>query len=618
MPSANRSPSGNHPFLPWGVVAFLLVMIAVIYGQTLGFDFLGYDDLLFVVRSQPVCAGLTGSSIAWAFTNGPLGEWYPLSMLSHMLDCQIFGLSPWGHHLTSVLLHAATTVGLFLVLRSMTGELWPSAIVATVMAVHPQHVESVAWIAERRDVLSGLFFVLTLGAYLGYVRHGRNVGRYLLVAALLCLGLMSKAMLVTVPPLLLLLDYWPLGRFGHAGDLPQNAPVLPSQSFWRLVAEKLPLVAIAVCDGAMTLLSHVGNTTPIVQSWSDRFGNAVVSLATYVFQFFYPADLAAFYPFPAGRYPAWKLAGAILALVAITVAAVFWRRKRPYLLVGWLWFLGMMVPVLGLVHVSDHAMADRYMYLPSIGLAIALAWGTARAAAGLGERPLFIGGCAALAIGLLVSQAVRQTSYWHDDLALWEHALTVTPDNPNAEVGIGFALSNLGLLDEALEHYLRAASWRVDAQLLNKIGTVLSQQQKLDEAAAFLQRALDLDPNFAEAEANLGMVLELQRRLDEAADHYRRAIELNPLFAWPHFKLGNLLLKEGQIDQAISHFEQAIVLDPTSPAAQTSLAVALSERGQIDRAVVHCRRALAIAPDDEAARRVLDKLLESQGQMPPQ
>ena len=321
--------------------------------------------------------GLTGSSIAWAFTNGPMGEWYPVSMMSHMLDAQLFGPAAWGHHLSSLLLHAAASIGLFLVLRNMTDELWPSGFAAALFAVHPQHVESVAWIAERRDVLSGLFFVLTLAAYWRYVRGGRTLGQYLLLALMLALGLMAKSMLVTVPPLLLLLDYWPLGRFGQAADLPQAASALPRQGLGWLVVEKLPLVALALADGAVTMATHLADADAAGLTWTSRLANAPVALATYLVQFFCPLDFAAFYPFPCGGHPAWKVAGAVVLLATITGIAIALGRRAPYLLVGWFWFVGTLMPVLGIVTVASHAMADRYTYLPTIGLAIALAWGGA-------------------------------------------------------------------------------------------------------------------------------------------------------------------------------------------------------------------------------------------------
>jgi protein O-mannosyl-transferase len=616
MKASDRSAAGNRAFLYWGVVGFLLLGIAVVYGQTLGFGFLDYDDPLFVVDCRQVRAGLTRSSIAWAFTNGPLGEWYPLSMMSHMLDCQLFGLSPGWHHLTNLVLHAATVIGLFAVLRRMTGELWPSAFVAAVLTVHPQHVESVAWISERRDVLSGLFFVLTLGAYLGYVRRGRTASRYLLVALMLGLGLMSKAMLVTVPALLLLMDYWPLGRFGQASDLPQNTVAWQRQDFWRLAIEKLPLLAIALADCAMTLATHAKDPKGTSIPWSDRASNAVVSLATYLFQFFYPADLAIFYPQPVGGHPVSEVAGAAAVLVAVSTAAVLGRRRCPYAFVGWCWFVGMMVPVLGLINISDHAMADRYMYLPSIGLSIALAWGAARLGARLGASRLLLGACAALAIGALASQALRQTSYWHNDVELWQHSLATTEGNAEAEGALGFALAKADRLDDAVRHYMQAARWGVDVALLNNLALVVSRQGKLDEAATLLRRAQEISPSYAPIEDNLGFVLEQQGEFEKATERYLRAIELDPFFTSPELRLANLLLRQGKVDEAIAHLKQAIALDPMNPAAHTGLAVALAEHGQIADAMAECRRALELSPDDETAGRVLDKLLQAETQPP--
>ena len=389
MSPSNQSPRHqNDTRYAWGVCGFLLLAICLIYGQTLDHVLLEYDDSGFVFANPHVRAGLTAGGVRWALTDGPYGEWYPLAPLSHMLDCQLFGLNAWGHHLTNLLLHAAASMALFLVLWRMTGELWPSAFVAALFAVHPQHVESVAWVAERRDVLSGLLFMLTLLAWLGYLRHGRPLVRYLLVAALFALGLMSKPMLVTLPPLLLLLDFWPLARCGSARDVPSWTQSLERPGLPRLVLEKLPLAALAVGDCLMTLRTHVHAVVPA--AWTARIGNAAVSAVTYIVQFFYPVDLAVFYPNPVGGSPLWKVAGALAILSATSAAAVVWRRKYPYLFVGWFWYLGMLTPVLGLVQVAEHAMADRYMYLPGIGLYISLAWGAAargrfaRAALGCG------------------------------------------------------------------------------------------------------------------------------------------------------------------------------------------------------------------------------------------
>jgi Flp pilus assembly protein TadD len=534
-----------------------------------------------------VRAGLTPESIRWAFTNGPLGEWYPLSMMSHMVDCQLFGLAAKGHHLTNLVLHAAAAVGLFFVLRNMTAEravpeaaqasggrvaghrpagwsgpsattLWPSAFVAAVFAVHPQHVESVAWIAERRDMLSGLFFVLTLGAYTGYVRHGRSVVRYLLVALLLTLGLMAKPSLVTVPPLLMLLDYWPLGRFGHAQDLPFGVPALPKQSFWRLAIEKLPLLAIALGVCVLTMATHRHRPDLPTPSLTSRLANAVVSLVDYLAQMFCPVNLAPEYPYPADGFGAWELGGAVLILVAITAAAAIWRRRAPYLIVGWLWFIGMILPVLGIIVISWHARADRYMYLPSIGLSIAVTWGAVRLAGGSVDGRWALGCCAVLAVAALAICASVQTSYWRDDQTLWTHALAVTDHNRRAEIFLADAEREHGQYREAIEHYEHAAQLGPDIHLLNNLGLALTGMRLYDEAEAQYQRAIDFDPTSAVAYDNLAIERARRGKNDDAIKLYRRAIELDPKLVAARLHLGRLLLRLGNVDEAIEELNAAL------------------------------------------------------------
>ncbi|HEY1785535.1 MAG TPA: tetratricopeptide repeat protein, partial [Pirellulales bacterium] len=533
MPSSNRKiePSADpmsaaDAWRARWVCLFLLVAIGLIYAQTLDHVLLSYDDSGFVFANPHVKAGLTPAGIAWAFTEGPYGEWYPLAPLSHMLDCQLFGLHAWGHHLTNVLLHAAASIGLFLVLRQMTGELWPSAFVAALFAVHPQHVESVAWVSERRDVLSGLLFMLTLGAYLRYIRHGRTLAHYLLVALLFALGLMAKPMLVTLPPLLLLLDFWPLARIGAAGDTPAWARSVERPGLARLILEKLPLVALAAADCLMTLRTH--NSGDDAPAWSQRFGTAAVSCVTYIVQFFRPVDLVAFYPMPLGGPPIGQVAVAIAILAGVTTAAVIWRRRCPYLFVGWFWFVGMLSPVLGLIQVSEHAMADRYMYLPSIGLSIALAWGAARLAAGSPERRWALAAGAGLVIVVLVACAAWQTSNWYDDETLWRHALACNPDNVKAETNLAEALDRQGRRDEAIAYYQRAEQHATDCRPFNGLGALLAREGKLDEAVAHYRQALQISPKAYLVHVNLGAALARKRQFDEANQHFRRALEINP------------------------------------------------------------------------------------------
>jgi tetratricopeptide (TPR) repeat protein len=596
-----------------GVCAFLLLAIGLIYGQTLGHILLEYDDHDFVYGNPNVAAGLTENGLKWAFTDGPFGEWYPLAMLSHMLDCQLFGLNAWGHHLTNVLLHAATSIALFLVLWRMMGELWPSAFVATVFAVHPQHVESVAWVAERKDVLSGLFFVLTLGAWLGYVRHGRSLARYLLVAALFALGLMSKPMVVTLPPLLLLLDFWPLARFGSSTDTPRWAQAVERPGALRLVLEKLPLLALALADCLITLRTHTSPGMPTAPS--VRIGNAAVSCVNYVADFFFPGRLAAFYPIPPGGPPLWKVAGATAILALISAAAVIWRRRCPYFFVGWFWYLGMLSPVLGVVKIGSLAMADRYVYLPGIGLYIALAWGATRLAARSPTGRWVLGTCAGLVIALLTACAAWQTSFWRDDETLWTHALAYTDDNSEAEVGVADALAKRGQFDQAISHYHLAQRYAADCAPFNNLGSLLARQGKFDEAAAQFRRALAFDPNSSAAHANLGMALARQNRSDESMEHFRRAIEINPLAITAHRGTARLLLLEGKIDEARAEFERAIAIDSRDTTSQNELALLLFDHGKIDESIPHFEAALAVDPNSLQAHLNLARALAVQGKL---
>jgi tetratricopeptide (TPR) repeat protein len=635
----------TNTYYAWGVCGFLLLAIGLIYAQTLGYPLINFDDNVFVFENPHVTPGLTAKGIRWAFTDGPNGEWYPLAPLSHMLDCQLFGLHAWGHHLTNVLFHAAVSIALFLVLWRMTGELWPSAFVATIFAVHPQHVESVAWVAERKDVLSGLFFVLTLGAWLGYVRQGRSLGRYLLVTLLFALGLMSKPMLVTLPALLLLLDFWPLARFGHAADVPNWAHSVERPGALRLVLEKLPLLALAVADGVITLRTHDNRSMPF--DWTERIGNAAISYVTYVVQFFYPVDLAVFYPLPLGGPPPWKVAGAIAILAVTSAAAVIWRRRCPYLFVGWFWFLGMLAPLVGVINLGLIAMADRYIYLPGIGLYIALAWGATRLVAGSPEGRWVLGTCAGLAIAVLVACAAWQTSFWHDDVTLWSHTLAVTTDNAKAEIRLADEFVRQGRLADAIPYYHRALAFApnvnasYDAHL--NLGVALLRQDKFDEAMAQFQRALELVPDSYDAHLDLGIALTGQKRFDESIQQLRRAIDIDPLRVSAHGALAYTLRLDGKIDQAIAELERAVRLDPRNIAAQNelgwtlftqgksgeaiphfeaalavdpnslwthvNLAHALAARGRIDEAVAHYRQALQIDPNNTVARQNLDKLL---------
>ncbi len=584
----------------------LVLAIGLIYGQTLGFPLLEYDDNTFVYGNPHVTPGLTAGGFGWAFTDGPGGEWYPLAMLSHMLDCQVFGLNAWGHHLANVLIHAATSIALLLVLWRMTAEFWPSAFVAAVFAVHPQHVESVAWVAERKDVLSGLFFVLAIGAYLGYARRGRSLAWYSLVAVLFALGLLAKPMVVTLPALLLLLDFWPLARFGAASDTPEWTGAITRPGVVWLVLEKLPLLALSAGDSLMTVKTHA--STGVSVALPVRLGNGAIACVAYISQFFWPVDLAAFYPISPGGPPTWKVAGALAIVAAISAPAVIWRRRCPYVFVGWFWYLGVLFPTLGVFTVAWFSMADRYMYLPSIGLTIALAWGGKRLAAGSAEGRWALGTGAGLAIAALMACAIWQTSFWRDDETLWRHALSCTTDNFKAEVGVADALMRRDLLDEALPYYRRAIEHPLDYSVFNQLGILLAKQGNLDEAVDLFRRAVKTEPNSFQPHVNLGLALAVTNQFDESQEEFRRALEIDPKGVNAHCGLALLLRREGRPDEARAEYERALELDPRNAAAHVDLASLLVQQGDIPGAQSHFEAALAIDSNNRAARAGLERL----------
>src|SRR5208282_5015428 len=468
------APSGDatQPTLPvgsgdsravLGVCLFLAGAVWVVFGQTLHHGFVNYDDAVYIADNPAVLGGLSLKGIGWAFTHNVNVNWTPLTVISHMLDCQFYGLQAGGHHFTSVLLHMASVIVLFLVLKKMTAALWRSAFVAAVFAIHPLHVESVAWIAERRDVLSGLFFMLTLGAYAGYVRHRWSLGRYLTVALMLALALMSKPMVVTLPLVLLLLDYWPLKRFTQPGGR-----LVP----WRLIVEKVPLLALsgAACVATLFAQKEAIVSLPL----SVRIGNALVSYVAYLGQMIYPAGLAVLYPHPGSSLALWKIIAAFVLLLAISAWAIAAWRKRPWFLSGWLWYLGMLVPVIGLIQSGLRAHADRYTYLPQIGLYVLLTWAAADLCAGWRHRRGVLGGGSMIILVALLFCARAQTAYWRNSELLWTHTLACTSDNSVAHNDLGNALLQKGSVDEAIVHY---------------------------------QKALQIDPDYVDACYNLGNAL---------------------------------------------------------------------------------------------------------------
>jgi hypothetical protein len=516
--------SGNYPAV-LGVCVFLLGAIWLVFGQTLGHEFVNYDDDQYVYNNPQVIQGLNLKGIEWAFTHSVMANWHPLTMLSHMLDCQLYGLNAGGHHLTSLLLHAATAILLFLVLREMTGALWRSAFVAAVFAIHPLRVESVAWVAERKDVLSGLFFMLTLGAYVRYVEKSKvqpvapkpGAGGspkskiyYGLTLLSFVLGLMCKPMLVTVPFVLLLLDYWPLNRLGT-----------PANCFsfsWKLIVEKIPFIVLSIAACLVTLLIQHQDTGV---SLSERISNALVSYAAYCGQMFYPAGLAVLYPYPNDGWPVRKIILSLLLLVAISAVAFCWRRKRPYFLMGWLWYLGMLVPVIGLVlQVGAQSRADRYTYLPQIGLYVLLTWTVVELTAFWRSRHRVLGGGALAVLAILIICARDQTACWRDSRSLWTHTLACTSGNSVADNNLAWLLGTLAPAEggdpvRALTLARQACelTGNSDANSLDTLAVAYAANGRFNDAIATTEKAITL--------ARLGGQAELLRKMEARLELYR-------------------------------------------------------------------------------------------------
>jgi protein O-mannosyl-transferase len=584
------------------VCVALVLAVLFVFGQTLWHEFVNYDDNVYVYANPRVAQGFAGGWLDWAFASRCCNNWHPLTWFSHTLDAELFGLSPWGHHATNVLLQAAAVVALFLVLRRMTDNVWQSGFAAAVFAIHPLHVESVAWVAERKDLLSGLLFVLTIGAYVRYVQQGFSWVRYLAVVGCFALGLMAKPMLVTLPFVLFLLDYWPLGRmsFGKpAIGASAEAACSRRRGFWLLIVEKLPLLLLSAASCAVTVWAQQGaiqslDYLPI----ATRMANAVVSYVAYLGKMFYPVDLAVIYPHAGAGLPGWQVAGGLALLAAISAGVVLLRRKCPYLIVGWLWYLGMLVPVIGLVQVGKQSMADRYTYLPQIGLYVAVAWGVAQLTQSWRHGRLACGLAAAASLGALMIAACEQTSYWRDSETLFNHALACTSENAIAHCNLGIALVDKGENQKAIEQFEQALAVKSNpnpTMILSNLADALTRQGHYKEAIERCEAALKLDPGYADAHYNLGNALRLQGKYDEAIEHLRESLRLRPGCADAHNAYGVTLGQQHLDDEAIEQFEKAVEISPTWADAHRNLGIALLSRKQVVAALEQFRIALGLA-----------------------
>ena len=602
-----------------GIIAGLLgLATAALYWPVIHHDFLDFDDDQYVTANTLIQHGLAWDSLRWELLNPIGGNWHPVTMLSHAMDCQFYGLNPAGHHFTNLLLHAINTVLVFVLFRRLTGGLWRSAAVAALFAWHPLHVESVAWVAERKDVLSTCFGLMALLAYVRFARDRTGAlpssapevrpfyrsTAYWLTGLCLALGLLSKPMLVTWPLLLLLLDYWPLGRFR------------PLQ-LKRLLVEKIPFFALVAVMGLLTFLVQKakGATHALAyEPLSMRFENAMISCCRYLGKMIWPVDLSIFYPYP----KAWPLGGVLLAaLLLATISVLAWttRQRRPYFFVGWAWFVITLMPVIGLVQVGAQAMADRYTYIPSLGIFTGVVWGAFDWSCNARRRVIALS-VAVVAVLILCGAATRrQLAYWQNSETLFRHALAVGPDNELARNNLGSCLASAGEWDAAIEQFRAALRLKPDCgEAFNNLGQMLFEKGDPEGAVVDYRKALELEPEFAMARYNLATALTRLGRSDEAIAELSETIRLQPDFFRAHNDLGILLSAGGQTNEAISQFQQALWLQPGSSDVHFNLGNLLAQGGDLNAAMSQYLEAARLSPRDAEVRRQLGSLLARSGQ----
>ena len=601
----------------------LVVIIALVYGQVGSFDFSQYDDGLYVAGNRHVLSGLTWSNACWAFTTLDAGFWHPLTWLSLMLDGELHGPGAGGYHWTNVFFHIGSTLLLLRVFVRMTDALWRSALVAALFALHPLHVESVVWVAERKDVLSTFFWMWTMLAYIRYVEH-RTWQRYGALLILFVLGLMAKPMLVTLPFVLLLCDYWPLGRMqrkgiilaSNAGALAAAAGANPTRNrklLW-LVGEKVPLLLVALSSIGLTFYAEIAIgalATTGALPWDARLANAIVSCIAYIAKMFWPVHLAVFYPHP-GYWPWLSVVASAIILAGLTAGAILSWKRFPAVMVGWFWYLATLLPVSGIVQIGAHAMADRYTYVPLIGLFLVLAWSLPGSVKGVWRLGVPV--AVSIVLAVLSVAAWRQVGYWQSDLTLFRHAIAVTEGNYVAENNLAGALMKAGDSVGAMNHFQQAVAIKPNYEpAYFGMGILLQKGHRKEDAILCYRQTLAIEPRFVDAHIQLGAIFLQQHRIDEAIVHYLRAVHLAPERAALRNFLGIALSRKNARAEAAAAFREALQLEPCHAGIHNNLAMVLLEDGRMDEAIAHFREALAVEPQYANAHFNLALALEKKG-----
>ena len=601
------------------ICLFLVIATLAAYWQVMNYPFVNFDDYSYILKNHFVQEGLTWEGILWAFSFKSLTYWHPVVWLSHMLDCHIYGLIPGMHHTVGLIFHIANSLLVFMALKQMTGALWRSAIVTALFALHPINVESVAWVAERKNVLSTFFWMLTMLTYIFYSKQP-SFYRYLTTILLFVLGLMAKPMLVTLPFVFLILDYWPLRRlrFGQNKTIKPGVSVSGFQesSVFRLVLEKVPffvLSAVSIYISALAFQHNQMITSAESVPMKLRIANALVSYIGYIKKMIWPDNLAIFYPYP-DALPLWQVTGAGLILIGISILVLWMLKSKPYLATGWFWYIGTLAPVIGFAQAGLWpAMADRYAYVPLIGLFILLAWGAGDIASKLRYKKIL----PAIIAGILLIFAITtwgQVRYWSSSAALFKHALDVTGiKNYIAHYKLGDALAEEGRNTEAIKHYYEALQTKPKdwPGIYLNLGVALMAVDKIDESIDNFSKAIQIKSDFAEAHNNMGIALEKNDKLTEAISHYREALRIKPDYAEAHNNMGIALEKQGNFSEAINHYFEALQINPKYASAHNNLGNAIAQQGNFEAAVYHYQEALRINPKYAGAYYNLGKIYVS-------
>ena len=608
------------------ICLLLATAIFIVYWQVIDFDFISLDDPYYIINNPSIRHGINFESLKWAFSSfGYEANWHPLTWISHMLDIQLFGMNPGMHHFTNVIFHILNSMLLFIVLEKMTGALWRSAVVAVLFALHPLHVESVAWISERKDVLSTFFWMLTMMGYLWYVHHP-SVRRYLTVIFFYILGLLSKPMLVTLPFVLLLLDYWPLNRLDldHTRGVGKNYELNRSYEIcWsripRLIVEKIPMIVLAIISSSLTIIAqHEGGALKSFKifPFSLRILNAITSYVDYLWKVIYIFNLVVFYPYKHAINPLVVILFCLF-LIFVTVLAVLCVKRLPYFLVGWFWYLGTLIPVIGLVQVGVQPMADRYTYIPLIGIFILIVWGISELLEKFQIKKIILITVAGVVLPILISFSWIQVGYWKNSKTLYEHTINVPVKNYIFHLQQAKLLMDQGDLDGAEKHCAEAlrinsdyqARMRINPdQAYNFMGKILKNKGEISKAIIYLSKAIQLNPTYADAYNSLGVAFMYQGRFSDAIKMFSKVLDLEPENVSADVNMGSSLKSQGRVNEAIHYFKKALQIRPDLLVAHYYLGEVLSSQGKIDESIEQYKRILKIDPSDMNAQVILNNL----------